>query len=60
MASLFQKVARFARTPQGRRAIEQAKRLARDPRTGQQAKDALAKLRGKGGKGGGTPPRAGY
>jgi hypothetical protein len=61
MASLFSKVARFARSPQGRRAIAQAKEFANDPRKRQQAKDALSKLRGKGtggggGTGGGTPP----
>lgn len=47
MASLFTKIARFAASPQGRRMIVKAKRMASDPRTRQQAKDALAKLRGK-------------
>ncbi|WP_116046571.1 hypothetical protein [Amycolatopsis palatopharyngis] len=61
MASLFSKVARLASSPQGRRAIAQAKEFASDPRRRQQAKDALNKLRdrGKGGSsGGGTPPPA--
>ncbi|TWE29682.1 hypothetical protein [Prauserella muralis] len=53
MASLFSKVARFAKSPQGKRMISQAKRMANDPRTRQQAKDTIAKLRGKGK---GTPP----
>lgn len=48
MASLFQKIARFAKSPQGRQTINQVKRYANDPRKRQQAKDALGKLRGKG------------
>ncbi|MBK1786096.1 hypothetical protein [Prauserella cavernicola] len=56
MASLFNKVARFAKSPQGRRMISEAKRMAKDPQKRQQAKDALGKLRGKGGSDGGTPP----
>ncbi|WP_199433527.1 hypothetical protein [Qaidamihabitans albus] len=58
MASLFSKVARFANSPQGRRAIQQAKRMANDPRKRQQAKDLVERFRGRG-KGGGTPPPAG-
>jgi len=53
MASLFSKISSFARSPQGRRAINQAKQVARDPRRRQQAKEALGKLRGKGN---GRPP----
>jgi hypothetical protein len=56
MASLFNKLSQLARSPQGRRAIEQAKRIAKDPRTRQQAKDAFERLRGRGK---GRPP-AGY
>lgn len=52
MASLFHKISAFLRTPQGRKAMSQAKRYASDPRRQQQAKDALKKIRG--GKGGGT------
>ncbi|WP_165777473.1 hypothetical protein [Amycolatopsis antarctica] len=52
MASLFSKISSFARSPQGRRAIEQAKQAAKDPRRKQQAKDAFDKLRGGKGKGG--------
>ncbi|MGA6167210.1 hypothetical protein [Amycolatopsis magusensis] len=47
-SSLFQKIARFARSPQGRRTIDQVKRYANDPRKRQQAKSALGKLRGRG------------
>lgn len=59
MASLFNRITRFARSPQGRRAIDQAKRMARDPHTRQQAKDAVNRLRGRGrghGGRGGPPP----
>ena len=31
--SLFTKAARFARSPQGRQAMEKAKNLAKDPKT---------------------------
>lgn len=60
MASLFQKVAKFAKSPAGRRAISEAKRMARDPHKRQQAKDAFDKFRkgsgGSGGSQGGQPP----
>ncbi|PWV75474.1 hypothetical protein SAMN05421630_107351 [Prauserella marina] len=57
MASLFSKVARLAKSPQGKRMITEAKRLAKDPNTRKQAKDAVDKFRGKGK---GTPPRSGH
>lgn len=47
MASLIQKLTGFAKTPQGRRAIEQAKRFASDPKRQQQARDAAKKVRDK-------------
>ncbi|WP_020671075.1 hypothetical protein [Amycolatopsis nigrescens] len=47
MASLFSKLAHLARTPQGRRAVRQAKQFANDPRRRKQAMDAVNKLRGK-------------
>lgn len=61
MASLFHKVARFAKSPAGRRAISEAKRMARDPHKRRQAKEAFDKIRkgagGSGGShGGGRPP----
>lgn len=43
--SLFNKLARLASTPQGRRAVQQAKQFANDPRRRQQAKDAVEKIR---------------
>ncbi|WP_200834590.1 hypothetical protein [Amycolatopsis alkalitolerans] len=45
MASLFTRLARLASSPQGRRAIAQAKQFANDPRRRQQAKDAVEKVR---------------
>ena len=42
--SLFSKVARFARSPQGRRLADQAVRAARDPKTKRQIQSARAKL----------------
>lgn len=45
MASLFSKIARFANSPQGRRAVEQAKRFANDPKHREQAKGAVEKVR---------------
>ncbi|MDQ0376871.1 hypothetical protein [Amycolatopsis thermophila] len=47
MASLLHKLARFASTPQGRRAIQQAKEFAGDPRRRAQAKSAVAKLKAR-------------
>ncbi|WP_165436173.1 hypothetical protein [Amycolatopsis suaedae] len=51
MAGLFNKIMRFAKSPEGRRAINQAKRYAKDPHTRKQAKDAFDRLRGKKGHG---------
>ena len=47
MASLFNKIARFANTPQGRRAIKQAKEFANNPHRRAQAKSAVAKLKAR-------------
>ncbi|WP_179956847.1 hypothetical protein [Amycolatopsis anabasis] len=55
MASLFNKLARLANTPQGKKAIRQAKEFANDPRRKQQAKEALNKLRDRA-TGKGKPP----
>ncbi|GAB3476422.1 hypothetical protein [Amycolatopsis cihanbeyliensis] len=60
MPSLFSKAAKlaaYARSPQGRKVINQAKELANDPRRRAQAKEMLNKLRDRtGGKGEGNPP----
>ena len=43
--SLFNKLAKLANTPQGRRAMQQAKDFANDPRRREQAKGAVEKIR---------------
>lgn len=45
MASLFSKIAAFARSPQGRRVVERAKYVARDPRNRAKAEQLLRKFR---------------
>lgn len=49
MPSLIDKVTRFARSPQGRRAVERAQRIARDPKTKRRISEARQRLgrRGK-------------
>ena len=65
MASLFTKVAAFARSPQGQRMISQAsakaKELANDPKTRAKIDQGAARVRSELAKrrGGGTPPAAG-
>ncbi|MBE9373199.1 hypothetical protein IQ251_01925 [Saccharopolyspora sp. HNM0983] len=49
--SLFKKVAAFAKSPQGRRAIKQAKRYAQDPKNKQKIDQVKNRVLGKGGKG---------
>ncbi|MFC4056912.1 hypothetical protein ACFOWE_01310 [Planomonospora corallina] len=46
MASLISRIRGYLSSPQGRRNIEQAKRMARDPRNRQRARGLLARLRG--------------
>ncbi|MEU3253400.1 hypothetical protein [Streptomyces sp. NPDC006997] len=46
MSALLEKIKRFARSPQGRRAIGQARRTAADPRRRAQAQRFMSKLRG--------------
>ncbi|WP_170191851.1 hypothetical protein [Saccharothrix syringae] len=45
MASLFNKIAAFARSPQGRRLVDQAKYMARDPRNRAKAQELMRKFR---------------
>lgn len=47
MSSLIRRIRRFISSPEGRRAIDQAKRAARDPRNQAKAKRALRRLRGR-------------
>jgi hypothetical protein len=44
MPGFMDRVGRFARSPQGKRAIEKAQRLARDPRTRRRIADARSRL----------------
>lgn len=43
MAGLMSKVARFARSPQGRKLVERAKRASADPRN----REKIEQLRGR-------------
>jgi hypothetical protein len=45
MASIWQRLTAFLRSPQGRKLTEQVKRAAQDPKNQQRAKDALKRLR---------------
>jgi hypothetical protein len=47
------KLSRFARSPQGRRAMDEAKRLAKDPKTRKQIDDVRRRFAGRGRKPGG-------
>ncbi|MFF7054766.1 hypothetical protein ACFY94_41095 [Streptomyces griseorubiginosus] len=47
MPRMIERIKEFARSPQGRRATEQARRAAADPRRRAQAKQLLGKLRGR-------------
>ena len=49
-----QSLSKFARSPQGKKALDQATRLAKDPKTRAKITDARKSM-GRGGKGG--PPR---
>lgn len=47
MPGILERIKRFARSPQGRRTVEQARRAAADPRRRAQAQRLLGKLRGR-------------
>ena len=53
MAGLMGKVAKFASSPQGQRAISKAKAAASDPKNRSKINDLVAKVQRKGGQ----PPR---
>lgn len=53
MAGLLGKVAKFASSPQGQRAIAKAKQAAGDPKNRAKINDIVAKVQRKGGQ----PPR---
>ena len=46
MPSIMERIKQFTKSPQGRRAVEQARRAAADPRRRAQAQRLLGKLRG--------------
>ena len=54
MPGLFDKVAKFARSPQGQRAIEKARQTASDPKNRQKINDVISKVQRRGG---GSTPR---
>ncbi|MEV7654396.1 hypothetical protein AB0O39_09540 [Streptomyces anulatus] len=47
MSRLFARIARFTRSPQGRRTIASARRAAADPRNRAQARRLFGRLRGR-------------
>ncbi|MET7683364.1 hypothetical protein [Streptomyces sp. NPDC005423] len=47
MPGMTERIKQFARSPQGRRAAEQVRRAAADPRRREQARLLLGKLRGR-------------
>ncbi|MFD4631577.1 hypothetical protein ACFVYR_26125 [Streptomyces sp. NPDC058284] len=47
MAGLFARIKAFSRTPQGRQAVNTARRAAADPRKRAQARSLLTRLRGR-------------
>ncbi len=53
MAGLFSKVAKFASSPQGQRAIAKARAAASDPKNRAKINEMMTKVQRKGGQ----PPR---
>ncbi|WP_199821041.1 hypothetical protein [Streptomyces fulvoviolaceus] len=47
MSGILERIKRFARSPQGRRTVEQARRAAADPRRRAQAQRLMGRLRGR-------------
>ncbi|MFF5370248.1 hypothetical protein [Streptomyces sp. NPDC013187] len=47
MAGMLNRIKEFAKSPQGRRAAEQARRAAADPRKRAQAQRLLGRLKGR-------------
>lgn len=54
MAGLMSKLAKFASSPQGQRAIRKAQQAASDPKNRSKINDLVSKVHRKGGQ----PPRA--
>jgi hypothetical protein len=55
MAGIASKLTQLARSPQGRKLMNEAQRLAKDPKTRAKIEDARTKLMSRRG-GGGRPP----
>jgi hypothetical protein len=53
MPGLMDRISKFARSPQGKKAIDEAKRLAQDPKRRQQLEQVRKRLASRGG---GRPP----
>jgi hypothetical protein len=51
------RIGKFARGPQGKRVMTEAKRLAQDPQRRKQIDDLRRRLTSRGGRGAGPPPR---
>ncbi|WP_329223478.1 hypothetical protein OG352_39045 [Streptomyces sp. NBC_01485] len=47
MPGMLEKLKQFSRSPQGQRAMEQARRAAADPRRRSQLQQLIGKLRGR-------------
>jgi len=47
MASIWQRITGFLRSPQGRKLTDQVKRAASDPRNQQRVRDAVRRIRKK-------------
>lgn len=47
MPGVFDRIKRFAQSPQGQRAISQVRRASADPRKREQAKRLLGRFRGR-------------
>ncbi len=50
--SIFKKVTDFAKSPQGKKAVEQAKKYAQDPKNKEKIDQVKNKITGKGKSGG--------
>ena len=47
MPSVMEKVRRYMQSPQGRRNVDKAKKMARDPRTQRKARSWLDRIMGR-------------
>jgi hypothetical protein len=54
---MFSKLTKYARTPQGRRVIDQAQRMAKDPATKAKAQKLMSQFGSKGRRSGPPPAR---